>query len=545
DKQGLNNAGPPSLDSGNNKRQLRNGKTLHPIAETAAVTTIGVLEDSKVQESPRKRQRTANDGIASSSNGPSAAARVSSAPVSADVAACPICNRNFKAGRVLEAHVNRCIDNPPLVSQELPAPQQQQQQQPQRLPKKPQKGVPQVKVPAKIAFHLFNDKKLRDKLKDHNLPIHGKRKDLEERYNRLRLEVQLAADKAEAASEAELVRRAMAKEKAMAPVKGFFGAAAKGGLRGSGSGTDAPSDDPDLPDIEYDSFAALIQATKERDAARKARQQKARLADASASASDTIKSVTHTDTPGHLSDAHQDDNVERLLSKGQSFRYPAANGLLANRHTSNGLTSIDNEEQLAAYPAGALSSGGSHPPDAVLPTRGKPPNSSTVMQRGAPQEPAPQYEDSFATSTGRPCLHVKAGKAQDLQSRDDKREQLGCRHAGQHGATKLTSDDLSEGLSQDRLEVDLMDEAGSMPNPAAQDQRALQQLQLLNKSAVPAVINSTSPAKAMVSSHGKGHVLPSSLIYHNSIDQTRNEEALGVLNDIIEDTDSDIEGTAA
>ncbi len=39
--------------------------------------------------------------------------------------------------------------------------------------------------------------------------------------------MQLAADKAEAASEAELVRRAMAKEKAMPPVKGFFGAAAK------------------------------------------------------------------------------------------------------------------------------------------------------------------------------------------------------------------------------------------------------------------------------------------------------------------------------
>lgn len=39
--------------------------------------------------------------------------------------------------------------------------------------------------------------------------------------------MQLAADKAEAASEAELVRRAMAKEKTMLPVKGFFGAAAK------------------------------------------------------------------------------------------------------------------------------------------------------------------------------------------------------------------------------------------------------------------------------------------------------------------------------
>ena len=48
--------------------------------------------------------------------------------------------------------------------------------------------------------------------------------DLEDRYNRLRLEVQLAADKGEAAGEAELIRRAMAKEKTANPVKGFFGA---------------------------------------------------------------------------------------------------------------------------------------------------------------------------------------------------------------------------------------------------------------------------------------------------------------------------------
>ncbi len=238
-------------------------------------------------------------------------------------------------------------------------------------------------------------------------------------------------------------------------------------------------------------------------------------------------------------------NLGGLLSNGQNVRHPAANGSPANRHTSDGQTRIGNEEQLAEYPAGALSSGGSEPSDAVLPTRGKPPNSSMVMQRGASQESAAQHEESFATSTGRPSLHVKAGKAQDLQSHDDKREHLGCRHAGQHDATKLTLDDLSEGLSQGRLEVDLVDEAGAMSDPAAQDQRALQQLQLLNKSAVPAVTNGTSLAKAMVSSHGKGHVLPSSVVYHSSIDQTRNEEALGVLNDIIEDTDSDIEGMAA
>jgi len=294
--------------------------------------------------------------------------------------------------------------------------------------------------------------------------------------------------------------------------------------------------------VEYDSFAALIQATKERDAARKAKQQKAQLADAPA---DATKSITPTDAPDQLSDAHQGGNVGGLLSNGQNVRHSDANGSPANRHTSDGQTLIGSEEQLAEYPAGALSSGGSQPSDAVLPTRGKPPNSSMVMQRGAFQEPALQHEDSSATSTGRPSLHVKAGKAQDLQSRDDKREHLGCAHAGPHDATKLTLDDSSEGLSQGRLEVDLLDKAGPMSDPAAQDQRALQQLQLLNKSAVPVVMNGTSLAKTMVPSHGKGHVLPSSVVYHSSTDQTRNEEALGVLNDIIEDTDSDIEGMAA
>lgn len=297
--------------------------------------------------------------------------------------------------------------------------------------------------------------------------------------------------------------------------------------------------------VEYDSFAALIQATKERDAARKAKQQKAQLADATVPASDATKSVTPTETPDQVSDAHQDGNVGGLLSNEQNVRHPAANGSPANRHTSDGQAPVGNEEQLAEYPAGALSYGEVEPSDAVLPTRGKPPNSSMIMQRGASQKPAPQHEESFATLTGRPSLHVKAGKAQDLQSHDDKREQLRRRHSGPHDAAKLTLDDLSDGLSQGTLQVDLVDEAGAMSDPAAQDQRALQQLQLLNKSAVPAVTNGTSLAKAMISSHGKGHVLPSSVVYHSSIDQTRNEEALGVLNDIIEDTDSDIEGMAA
>lgn len=83
--------------------------------------------------------------------------------------------KHFKAGRVLEAHANRCVDN-------LPA---QQAAQPQaaepdvkktKVTKKVQRQIPEVKIPAKIAFHLFNDRKLKDKLKDVNLPTAGKRK---------------------------------------------------------------------------------------------------------------------------------------------------------------------------------------------------------------------------------------------------------------------------------------------------------------------------------------------------------------------------------
>ena len=51
--------------------------------------------------------------------------------------------------------------------------------------------------------------------------------ELEDRYNRLRLEFQLAVDKAEAVTESELVRRALSKEKGTSLAKGFFGAAAK------------------------------------------------------------------------------------------------------------------------------------------------------------------------------------------------------------------------------------------------------------------------------------------------------------------------------
>lgn len=154
------------------KRQLRSSRTA-----SAPVPVSPSLEDAadlQVSESPRKRQRLSGNSAASSSV-PASAKSKTVAPSSADVAACPICNRTFKAGRVLEAHVNRCIDNPP-PAEDTPVPEQPKQHAQKPLQRKAQKGLPQVKVPAKIAFHLFNDKKLRDKLKDVNLPVTGKRK---------------------------------------------------------------------------------------------------------------------------------------------------------------------------------------------------------------------------------------------------------------------------------------------------------------------------------------------------------------------------------
>lgn len=55
--------------------------------------------------------------------------------------------------------------------------------------------------------------------------------DLEDRYNRLRLECQLAVDKAESVSESELIRRALSKEKGTSAAKGFFGGAVRYAFR--------------------------------------------------------------------------------------------------------------------------------------------------------------------------------------------------------------------------------------------------------------------------------------------------------------------------
>lgn len=153
-----------------NKRQLRSSKQNSDAAVTSSQECLA--------ESPRKRQRTSSTNQNAAAL-PAKQITVSQAPAApastSGLGQCPFCLKHFKAGRMLEAHANRCVDS--LSSQQ---PAQPQTAEPDvkvvKVTKKGQLQMPQVKVPAKIAFHLFNDKKLKEKLKDVDLPTTGKRK---------------------------------------------------------------------------------------------------------------------------------------------------------------------------------------------------------------------------------------------------------------------------------------------------------------------------------------------------------------------------------
>lgn len=301
------------------------------------------------------------------------------------------------------------------------------------------------------------------------------------------------------------------------------------------------------PAVEYDSFAALIRATKERDAARKAKQQKAQLEDAQAPASTPNHDSNATTSGTAAEPMHQCPDAREWGKVGVSYTKDfAPNGLPAEGQGSDGQTLVGQEEQLADYPAGAQSSGDEQPSDAVLPTREMAAKKSTVEPRFACQDLA----QTPSHHTAGHVLQVQSSKAQEhvrqcnVQTHTGQIQHPSNGYCGSHDRVELTCDELSEGLSQDSLGIDL-DEAGPTADPAAQDQRALQQLQLLNKSAVPSATVEASLAKAAVSSHAKAGALPTFRAYPVSLDQTRNEDALGVLDDIIEDTESDIEGLAS
>ena len=159
----------PADKPASHKRQLRSSRQNNDML---------LSSQESVPESPRKRQRTATITHTSAAAAvpvkSDSAAKANASASTSGLGQCPFCLKHFRAGRVLEAHANRCVDNLPAQQ-----PAQAQPAEPDvKVTKVTKKGQrqPDLKVPAKIAFHLFNDKKLKEKLKDVNLPTTGKRK---------------------------------------------------------------------------------------------------------------------------------------------------------------------------------------------------------------------------------------------------------------------------------------------------------------------------------------------------------------------------------
>lgn len=106
----------------------------------------------------------------------------------------------------------------------------------------------------------------------------------------------------------------------------------------------------------------------------------------------------------------------------------------------------------------------------------------------------------------------------------------------------LTLGDSPGKLSQESLAVEVEDDASPVSCQKVQDQRALQQLQLLNNSTEPVSVSGACNRKSMHMSQDKDLAV-SSVPYQNVGAQLgRTEDCLGPLDDIIEDTDSDLDG---
>ena len=113
--------------------------------------------------------------------------------------------------------------------------------------------------------------------------------------------------------------------------------------------------------------------------------------------------------------------------------------------------------------------------------------------------------------------------------------------AGAQHRVDLTLGDSPSKLSQESLAVEVEDDASPVSSQKVQDQRALQQLQLLNNSKEPVSVSNACNRKSLQLSQDKD-VAVSSVPYQNvGAHLGRTEDCLGPLDDLIEDTDSDLE----
>ena len=177
---------------------------------------------------------------------------------------------------------------------------------------------------------------------------------------------------------------------------------------------------------------------------------------------------------------------------------------------------------------------------AVFPAHVPPPDKlkSALLSDSVPRSTSPEKHESEVCGgmhdDAADLVHmVQVGEGPELQQRALAEGQ--CR-------VDLMLADSPGRLSQKSLAVEVEDEANPVSSQKVQDQRALQQLQLLNNSAEPVTVSGACNRKSIQLSQDKDHAM-SSVPYQGVVAElSRTEDCLGPLDDIIEDTDSDLEG---
>ena len=265
--------------------------------------------------------------------------------------------------------------------------------------------------------------------------------------------------------------------------------------------------------VEFDSFAALIQATKERDAARKAKQQQAQLATpptAAAEAAPEAVAAARAAIPQAV-DQSSDQGVT-VAANGQPAVWPERQPLRSQRQPPGF------ETELAACPA--------QPSDKLYSALPRSTSSAKQKSQNAHHE-------------GLGSMHIDAADSMHIGEQSALQDSI---PAEADYRVDLTLGDTPSKLSQDSLAVEVEDDASPVPSQKVQDQRALQQLQLLNNSTEPVAVSGACNRKSIRLSQDKDPAV-SSVPYQGVVAElSRTEHCLGPLDDIIEDTDSDVEG---
>lgn len=254
--------------------------------------------------------------------------------------------------------------------------------------------------------------------------------------------------------------------------------------------------------VEFDSFAALIQATKERDAARKAKQQQAQLATSPSAAFDAGREAA------------------AAAAAAARAAIPQA---VDHCSDQDGFEAADGQPEW-------------QPPGPAPPVKLKSALLSDSMPRST--SPAKQESQGIHCQVSGSMHGDPLDSMHTVQVSEEPKSQRRMLAEGQRGVD-LTLADTPGKLSQESLAVEVEDDASPVSSQKVQDQRALQQLHLLNNSAEPVTVSSVCNRKSVQSSQDKDLII-ASVPYQGVLSRTG--DCLGPLDDIIEDTDSDVEG---